>query len=516
MAAFLFQSVSQYSSPLYEIARDLLRSRNDQVAKVQRVEDKLHKSRSELDSLATKLQRTQDELEETRRQLKLQENRTRELERQPNRLPADLPLKHHCFGPKMIALCINLSNQIGFRPTETAIKLVFEFLGISHKVPSWATIRTWSCRLGVALLQEAVQAADDWIWLVDHSNQIGQHKILQIIGIRASDLPGPGETLPLEKMRVLSVSIKTSWTWKDVREQYLKLAKRVGKPRYVITDGAKELWETVDVLQKPGKEVIVLRDFKHLAANVFEKLIGKGERFLSFRQQWGQTRSAVQQTELSCFTPSAQKEKARFMNLGPTLRWASMVSYHLSHPHSKTRKDITASRMNQKLGWVRGYRDDLRCWTRCQQVLQTSLRLINRHGLSAGTSRKLQEELDRLRVDDSWDCETSTSMANQLVAFVLGEETKLAAGDRAWLSTENLESAFGQFKRLEGQHSKGGFTSLASAMPTVLCRWTSDRVRQLLPTVTTKQLSSWLEQELGSTLGSKRKLAYQESAIASV
>ena len=172
--------------------------------------------------------------------------------------------------------------------------------------------------------------------------------------------------------------------------------------------------------------------------------------------------------------------------------------------------------MNEKLGWVRGYRGDLQCWTRCQRVLQTSLRLINRHGLSAGTSQKLKEELDRLRVDDSWDCGTSSSMANQLVAFVQDEESKLAAGERTWLSTENLESAFGQFKRLEGQHSKGGFTSLASAMPTVLCRWTSARVHQLLPTVTTQQLNSWVEKELGWTLGAKRKLAYQESTAALV
>ena len=345
MASLLFQTVSQYTSPIYEIARNVLRSRNNQVAKAHRLEDELEKTRSERDQLATELQRTQAELAQTRRQLELQENRTHELEKQPNRLPSDLPLKHHSFGPKMIALCINLSNQIGFRPTQKALTIVFEFLGIVGKVPSWSTIRTWSCRLGVALLQEPVEAADDWIWLVDHSNQIGQHKILQTLGIRASDLPSPGETLPLEKMRVLAVAIKTSWAWSDVREEYQKLAKRVGTPRYVITDGAKELWETVDVLQKPGKEVLALRDFKHFAANVFEKLIGKSERFVSFRQQWGQTRSAVQQTELGCFTPPAQKEKARFMNLGPTIRWASMVSYHLSHPRSETRKGIAASRM---------------------------------------------------------------------------------------------------------------------------------------------------------------------------
>ena len=31
--------------------------------------------------------------------------------------------------------------------------------------------------------------ADDWIWIVDHSVQLGQEKCLIILGIRACDLP---------------------------------------------------------------------------------------------------------------------------------------------------------------------------------------------------------------------------------------------------------------------------------------------------------------------------------------
>jgi hypothetical protein len=516
VAALLFQSVSQYRSSLYEIARILLRSRSNQFAKVQKLRKQLGEARSEAQELKGKLRRTSDELHEASRQLKLQQNRADELQKRTNRLPSDLPLKHHSFGPKMIALCLNLSNKIGFRPSEQALKMTFEFLGIPDKPPTWSTIRKWSCRVGVALLKEPVEAADDWIWFVDHSCQIGQDKALQILGARASELPRPGETLPLEKMRPLAVSIKTKWTWDNVRKEYHQLAERMGTPRFVVTDGAKELWETVDVLQKPGKEVIVLRDFKHYAANVFKKLIGKSDRLSTFRKQWGQTRSAVQQTELGYFTPPAQKEKARFMNLGPTLRWASMMLYHLDHPDSKARQGMSKSRMDEKLGWVRDYREDIQCWRRCQSVIQTSLRLINREGLSAGTSLRLKGELAQLKLRHSWDCETSDAMCEELVTFVFGEESKLNHDERTWISTENLESAFGQFKRLEGQHSKGGLTSLSAAMGTVLCRWTAQRVRELLQTVSTKQVNQWVDNELGCTLAAKRKLAYQEAANPSV
>jgi hypothetical protein len=41
------------------------------------------------------------------------------------------------------------------------------------------------------------------------------------------------------------------------------------------------------------------------------------------------TRSAIQQTELSHLTPASAKQKARFMNLQPTLKWASMILWQL-------------------------------------------------------------------------------------------------------------------------------------------------------------------------------------------
>ena len=44
-----------------------------------------------------------------------------------------------------------------------------------------------------------------------------------------------------------------SWTHDDVRREYKKLAVRIGMPKYVVTDGASELRESVDVLKNKGK-----------------------------------------------------------------------------------------------------------------------------------------------------------------------------------------------------------------------------------------------------------------------
>ena len=184
---------------------------------------------------------------------------------------------------------------------------------------------------------------------------------------------------------------------------------------------------------------------KHYAANVFERLIGKSDRFKDYLSHPGRTRSSIQQTELSHFTPPPQKPKARFMNLGPSLRWGQMVSYHLSDGLSKSRREVSPERMNEKLGWLHGFRTDLASWNRCQDVM-----------------------------------------------------------------LEILESSFGLFKSLEGQHSKGGFTSLIAAMPTMMTDCTPELIRENLRNVTVKKMKQWVTDKLGATLASKKAMADRE------
>lgn len=510
----LLKTVGEYSSSLYETARGLLRSRNNQARRAEEQARRTRELELQNEQLTEELRESKQQLNQTQQLLRQQRQENEELRQQPVALPSDLPLPHHSYGPKMISLCLNLCKQVGFRPAATALKIIFDWLGIDAAIPSWDSMRCWSCRVGIAKLREPVEEADDWIWMADHSNQIGTEKVLQILGIRASRLPPPGQTLRLQDLRVLAVVPGTNWKREDVRREYGKLAKQIGTPRYLVTDGAVELRESADVLTIPGKKLTVLRDMKHYAANTFEKLIGKSERFGQYLSQLGRTRSAIQQTELSHFTPPPQKPKARFMNLGPTLRWGQMISHHLSDCRSMSREGITARRMNDKLGWVRDFRADLACWNRCQEVMQASLKFINQQGVYRGAAGTLKELLDCLASEHSRHCELSATMASKLIEFVKESEAELGDGERAWLSTENLESSFALFKRLEGQQSKGGFTSLVAAMPMLLTDWTAELVRKSLPAVSVTQMKQWVRQELGTTLTSKRVAAYQEFASA--
>ena len=203
------------------------------------------------------------------------------------------------------------------------------------------------------------------------------------------------------------------------------------------------------------------------------------------------------------------KTKARFMNLEAILHWAEMALWQLSTPRSKGRRDVTAKRVNEKLGWLRSFRADIQRWSRCQAVISKSLGIINEEGLYRGSSENLAGAFSFMG-----GCEASERMISNLVSFVLDQEQQLGEEMRVPLSTEILESSFGQYKLLERQHSKGGFTSLIAAFPALLTGCTPEGVKSIFSEVSVRGMNESTRKKLGQTLNSKRQAAYAEFAAA--
>lgn len=504
--------VSQYKSSFYEIARSVLKSRERLVQREQQLTRENQLLAEKNAELTKQLAAAKTQADQHRQMLQLQRDENQQLRNQPIRLPPEMVIPGHQFGPKMICLCMKLVQKIGFRPSESALQIIFDFLGIEDKIPSHDSMRTWACRIGVAMISKEDEPVDDEFWFADHSNQIGAEKVLSILSIRESELPPVGQTLSRSKLKPIHLAVAKDWTTQDVRKHYETLATKRGKPRGLITDGASELRDSADVLQKPGEKLLLIRDMKHKAANIFEQLIGKDDRFAEYQSRLGKTRSRIQQTELSHLTSPKQKPKARFMNLGPILRWGQMISHHLSDPHSKAREGISAARMNEKLGWVRDFRPDLTRWSECQQVMQECLSYVGRQGVSAGCAAQMRQSMEESFANWSDVGELAKTMAERLVDYVESIEAELKSGQRVWVLTDNLESSFGAFKQLEGQHSKSGFTGLVAAMPMLLTELNPELVRDALIAVPVSKMKAWVKENLGRTLASRRNQAYAEFA----
>lgn len=490
-----------FKSPLRTVVGFICRSRDLKA-------DKCRSLRKELENANRSFVKCQSELERESAKFAQLQRQVRELEgeRRAGRLclPADPPVGSHGYGARMVCLSVALAQAVGFRGAERVLRIVFEWLGVEVKLPSFTTIRHWFQRVGLATVKEPLEKADDWVWLADHSNQIGPEKVLSVLAIRGSQLPEMGTTMQHEDVHVLTVQPGTNWKKEGVANVYEQLAKQYGAPRAVLIDGAAELREAVEPLKKKRSEVLTLHDFKHKAANLLKALISKDPRFLEFNTQLGKTRCSIQQTELAHLTPPSLKQKARFMNLGRQLEWAKTVLALLEHPEAKSHQWLTAERLENKLGWLREFAEHLAAWHECQQVVNLGLKQINEQGLFRGTAERFRSNVGDLKYG------LSRQLADQLIEFLHDAESQLEQDERLPLSTEILESSFALYKQLERQHSQGGFTSLLASFATLLRKPTPELIRHAFASVSTKEVRQWVRNNLGTTLNAKRLATYRE------
>lgn len=370
-------------------------------------------------------------------------------------------------------------------------------------IPTHETIRGWMQRVGLGRMQ-GVTKKDGGTWLVDHTNQIGKEKVLTVLRIRSS--PPPGVALRHQDVEVLAVIPGKEWQREDVGKRYQELAERYGTPRSVVTDGAVELREPVEVLGKPGKRPLVFRDPKHFLANRLEALLKRDSNYEAFAQKIGRSRSALQQTELARFIPPPFKAKARFMNLEPMIDWAAAVLWHLNHPESLSCQEVPLERMEEKLGWLREFATSIPQWQECQTVISTTLKFLNEQGIFRGVVKEYRKVVAGIAKSPA-----SQQLVNQTKALLSQYEAKLKRNERIRISTEILESSFSLYKQLEQQHSKSGFTSLLLSFPTLLCETTAKEVTDCFARVKVADVKAWAKEHLPNTLASQRQRMYREA-----
>jgi hypothetical protein len=390
---------------------------------------------------------------------------------------------------------------ISLRGASRTMAIFAETLGWLE-VPHWTTGRLWLLRLGHAALSAAKQQAADWVWLIDHSVQIGQEKCLVIVGVRLKDLPAPGECLRHGDLKLISLLPRKSWTRIEVDQALEAATQKTGVPRGIVDDHGVDIAGGVRFFQERHPETAEIYDAKHKAACLLKGRLEKNPRWREFQAKLAATRCAIQQTELAFLVPPGPKPKARFMNLESTLQWATKTLAIVQHPPRVVQDRVPRQRLEEKLGWLRGFAAEIPEWFEWQLVANLTVLFVNRQGIYRGAAEALHKEVPPLKHA------SSKSLMDELAAFVTEQAEQTRAGERLPGSTEVLESCFGRFKQLEKQQARGGFTSLLLAFGALLTEATTKALETAFTHSPTQQIKTWCTEHLGITLSGQRKLAF--------
>jgi hypothetical protein len=401
-------------------------------------------------------------------------------------------------------LCLRLVlGGVSLRGVPRVLAVLAEACGWSMDIPHWTTGRLWLMRLGHAMLTQPLEQADDWAWLADHSVQIGQEKCLVIVGIRLRDLPKPGQTLGHHDLHLIALIPRVSWTRREVEEALQEAVQRTGVPRVIVDDHGVDLAGGVAYFQERHPHTVEIYDVKHKAACLLKQRLEKESRWQEFQKGVGQTRCAVQQTEMAFLTPPAPKPKARFMNLVPQLAWAEGVLDVLHEPPAQVKEWVSQERLQEKLGWLEAFATSVGEWSEWQQVVNITVEFVNRQGVYRGVAKALRKQMPPKFAHGS-----SAALAKDLVTFMAKQARRAKPGERFPGSTEVLESCFGKLKQLEKQQARGGFTTLVVSFGALLAQTTSTVVNAALEHSGVQDVCAWCKEHLGITLFGQRKIAF--------
>ena len=260
----------------------------------------------------------------------------------PSRTRAVTKIAFHSYDAEFIALWCNivLSCSVSMRAASRVSSLFLMFFGCDlSKSASWLTGRLWLMRLGYYKLNRPKDKAGKWIWILDHSVQIGPEKCLLILGVQHNKLP---KNRPLNYSDVEPIELfpVTKSNGDIVYKQLEETIKKTGVPSSIVADHGGDIKSGIDKFCKQNNETIYIHDVKHKMALLLKKFLNKDERWNDFTRQANSSKAQMQQTELAPLSPPAQRSKARYMNIEHLLNWAEEVLLLLDEPECLKQNDI--------------------------------------------------------------------------------------------------------------------------------------------------------------------------------
>jgi hypothetical protein len=363
-------------------------------------------------------------------------------------------------------------------------------------VPRWNTGRLWLLRLGLYKLNRAKERANDWVWIVDHSVQIGIEKCFVILGIRLSELQGNEKPLKHQDVEPIELLPVKKSNGDIVFQQLQKATQKTGIPREIIGDYGTDLKRGIEQFCQQHPETCYIYDIKHKTAVILKRELEDDETWNEFNRLACQTRKKVLQTSLAHLAPSNPRVKSRYMNMEHLVDWGKRICAFLRNPCQD--EQTTADKVMERFGWVKAFEAAIEEWGEMLQVMKTTEAFIRDRGFYGGCSVALAA---RLRASHH---QRTERIRKEVIEFVESQSAKAQPGERLLGSSEVIESVFGKLKRMEQHQSTSGLTALALSIGAMVSTTTKDVIRKAVETVSTKSVLTWSKDNLGNSVQSKR------------
>ncbi len=396
----------------------------------------------------------------------------------------------------IIAIKMFVFARVSLRGSSYIFKLFETYMDIG--TPSYTTTQMWVLKYGLYLLNKKKEKRDDWILVLDHTIEFGKKKCLVIIGIPRELLLEKNIKVQHKDFTLLDISITENADGNSVKERIIKIEKEIGTPIQFVCDGGGNLQKGIDEFIKGSENEGIHKtyDVTHKASLILKHLLEKDERWLEFTTNITNTKRSILHTALAFMSPPKPKEKSRWLNIEPFVKWAENALLQAEEEMNKEAKE----KYKLKLKWVNDFQKDIKIWREMIDILKVMMCEIKKNGLSKKVAKTIIEEIENI----NFEHQNPKKMSAEITKY-LNEETKNLNGTYLGCS-DIIESIFGRYKNFSAKTPMKEVGKALLVIPIFTSDMATNDIKLAMETITEKQVKIWFKKNIGESLVSKRKI----------
>jgi len=467
-------------------------------------------------SMTMEFKRNLEELQEKNKTLKkdnkiLQENnkllheeiesqrKLMELKKNSNDLDWSLRAHSHLYSSKLIYLCILLVTvgAISFRGVTAILKILKMFFSQIQRVPAFKTVRQWVIRCGLYKLNVLQERFHDWAVILDHTIQIGQLKVLIVLGVRLSRLP-EGRALSLGDVQPLLVLPMTSSTGNRINQVLNSIQEKYGSIRLIVADQGSDIKAGVKIFMSENSGVDYVPDIVHKLAHLLHYELSNNPSWQFLSKKTSVSRTKLLQSRYAHLIPPQKRDKARYLNLEELIKWSMriLVSFESSDISKEDQEAI-----KEHFSWVQEIKTDIKFFDELWRLVATTRDLIRTEGITSNTAEELGSLLGQLSLS-----ERAKKIAIKVLDFVIEQSSKAEYNERLLGSSEIIESLIGTLKQRLNSQSRSGFTASVLMASTLAGEVSMSMTHAAMEEISAREVLEWSAAFIEDTIQKKRRI----------
>jgi hypothetical protein len=339
---------------------------------------------------------------------------------------------------------------------------------------------------------------DDWMWIADHTLQLGDRKCLVIVGIRQSAWDANDRVLTHEDVNLIDLVPVTESNGKVVYRQLEAAAAKTGVPRSITSDAGSDLHCGIEEFRRRHRSTTWMYDIKHKTACLLKHALLCDASWQRFVESAHRFKQQVSQTDLAGLAPPSQRSKARYMNVDAMTDWATRSLALLDSRKAIKAAGLKRLRVEAKLGWLRKFSPQVRRWAEMLAVVGAAEHYVRHQGIHAQAAEELAAALPTPATP------AAKRLGRDLLAFVHQQAAQARGDERLLGSSEVLESIIGKFKHMAGERGDHGLTGMVLSIGAHVGKPTVATVTTALAETPTHHVWDWCHTHLGPTVQSVR------------